>query len=146
MINGDKHNKKIEWKHDYLQKIRKYLVNFSTLIVAIICIIVLEIIAFKTNPYRGFLDLLRDIIAMFVGFFGSIIVTKIEKYIVPEYKLSIAFGFLFLGIGMILSSVFRFGKNLFSSTETYYGLLICILCMSCLISMHEKFKKDRTEK
>jgi len=116
------------------------------IIVAIIGVIVLEIMAFLTNPCRGILDLIRDLIAMTIGFFGGYWVRKIEKHIIPEYKLSIVFGFLFLGIGMVLNSLFQFNINLFSTSETYYGLIVSILCICALISMQKKYKKSEKSK
>ena len=115
--------------------------EWLTIIVAIIGVTVIEITAFLTNPDRGILDLVRDVMVMAIGFFGGYGVSKIKKYIIPEYKLSIVFGFLFLGIGMILNSLFQFGINLLSSSETYYGLIVIILCITALISMHKELKK-----
>jgi len=72
--------------------------KWLTIVVAIIGVTVIEITAFLTNPDRDILDLVRDVLVMAIGFFGGYEVSKIDKYIIPEYKLSIVFGFLFLGI------------------------------------------------
>jgi len=144
-VSGNKEVRAMGKFFDRLLRKEKRFMNklkggWLTIIVAIIGVTVIEITAFLTNPNRDILDLVRDVLVMAIGFFGGYEVRKIEKYVIPEYKLSIVFGFLFLGIGMVLNSLFQFGINLLSSSETYYGLIVIILCITALISMHKELK------
>ncbi len=107
------------------------------LIVTILGIIFLEVMAFVFNPNRPLWELIRDIFMMIIGFLTGNLIRRIGRYILPSYKLNILFGFLFLGIGVVLTSVFRYGSALLSYEETYYGLVMIILCISGLIIMHK---------
>jgi len=117
-----------------------------TIVLVIFTFVIKE---FSTNPKLEMDKLLHDLviasISCTVGFFTGVLISIIEKRILWDYKVSIAFGFFFLGLGIVLDSFFKVGLDIRADSKSFIGLVFIILSTEELISLHQARKKEITD-
>lgn len=118
-------------------KLQKRMVLFFqkwfVIFFAIVAITSLELVAFIKFPNRNMFDLLWDAIAGIIGFACGIVLNSVTKWISYTYKLNIAFGFLFLGLGWIASVLLKDHVGFLNYRETYIGTTIVIVSIIALV-------------
>lgn len=103
-------------------QVRKY--ERLIIVEAIVCVTLLEIVALLTNPSLAVVGLVATIIGGLTGYWlgGK------KGILIPEYRLALGFGLIFVGLGLILQQYLQLGITwqLLEVRETYFGMLLII--------------------
>lgn len=115
-----KARQKRKWRQN-----RKYADELLIIATSIAYVIVLEIFALLTSPSLAVSGLAASIIGGLIGYWLG----HKRNILIPEYRLSLGFGLIFMGLGLIIQQCLRLGMTwqLLEVRETYWGILLLIL-------------------